>query len=193
MPAPRRAPQPRRPPSMSTRACGADGRQRTRMASSAISASAERGEPLRRISRRMFHSPAMRPIVATRASRITTQSHQISAASVPQLRAPPRDVLPELLVHARIHRGLLVLLDRLALDLARALGRVAPAVARPAVEVLRRAQQRPVEALAEALERVHRAEEVPSRADLLVRAERDRLLVDLERYELVLYDQQHFH
>src|SRR3954454_24101203 len=78
-------------------------------------------------------------IVATRASRIATQSHQISAASVPQLRAPPRDVLPELLVHARVHRGLLVLLDRLAPDLARALGRVAPAVALPAVEVLRRA------------------------------------------------------
>src|SRR3954471_23286911 len=148
------------------------------------------GNLCRRISRRMFHSPAMRPIVAIRASRITTESHQTSAASVPQLRAPPRDVLPELLVHARIHRGLLVLLDRLAPDLARALGRVAPAVARPAVEVLRRAQQRPVEALAEALERVHRAEEVPARADLLVRAERKRLLVDLERRELVLQHAQ---
>src|SRR5205085_7450677 len=95
-------------------------------------------------------------------------SRRSCAFSVAELRPPPAHVLPELGVHRRIDRRLLVLLDRLAPDLPRALGRVAAAVARPAVEVLGRAQQRPVEALAEALERVHRAEEVPARADLLV-------------------------
>src|SRR4051812_2141494 len=96
------------------------------------------------------------------------------ADSIAQLRTAARHVLPQLRVDRVVDRGLLVLLERLAPDLARALGRVAPAVALPAVEVLRRAQQRPVEALAEALERVHGAEEVPARADLLVRPERQR-------------------
>src|SRR3954454_9324084 len=120
------------------------------------------------------------------ASRISTRTQRFCGASVAELRTPARHVLPQFRVDRLVDRGLLVLLDRLAPDLARALGGVAPAVARPAVEVLRRAQERAVEALAEALERVHRAEEVPAGADLLVRPERERLLVDLERRELVL-------
>ena len=40
------------------------------------------------------------------------------------------------------------------------------------------------------LERVRRAEEVPAGADLLVGAERERVLVDLERLELVLQHPQ---
>ena len=60
------------------------------------------------------------------------------------------------------------------------------AVLLPALEVLRRGEQRAVEALAEALERVRGAEEVAAVPDLLVRAEGEARLVDLERRELVL-------
>ncbi len=87
-------------------------------------------------------------------------------------------------------RRLLVLLERLRVDLGGALGGVAAAQALPALEVLGRGEQRAVEALAEALQRVHRAEEVAAGADLLVGAEGQALLVDLERRELHLQHAQ---
>src|SRR4051812_28875110 len=121
----------------------------------------ERGDRLVRATRRTFGlhiTPNMRldrhpPMVAIRASPITAQTQRFCGTSVAELRAPARHVLPKLSVDRVVDRGLLVLLERLAPDLSGALRRVAPAVARPAVEVLRRAQERPVEAFAEALER----------------------------------------
>src|SRR5579871_2530614 len=103
--------------------------------------------------------------------------------SVAELGTAARHELLELGANGAVHRRLLVALERRAPQLGGAGRRVAPAVARPAVEVLGRGQERPVEALAEALERVRRAEEVAAGADLLVRAEREARLVDLERRE----------
>src|SRR5207244_7382797 len=80
-------------------------------------------------------------------------------------------------------RRLLVLLERLLPDLGRAGGRVVGPVAVPALVVLGGGDERPVEAVAEALERVRGAEEVPALADLLVRRVRERFLVDRERLE----------
>src|SRR3954447_13497547 len=103
---------------------------------------------------------------------------------VAELGTAPRHVLRELLADAAVQRRLLVLLQRLAPDLARPCGRVFTAVALPALVVLRRREQRAVEALAEPLERVRRAEEMAAVADLLVRRVRERLLGHLERREL---------
>src|SRR5579863_9508605 len=91
-----------------------------------------------------------------------------SSSSVAELRAPPRHKLLELGAERVVERRLLVGLERRSPDLAGALGRVAAAVSAPAVEVLSRREQRAVEALAEALERVHGTEEVAARANLLV-------------------------
>src|ERR1700754_190931 len=73
--------------------------------------------------------------------------------SVAELGTAAGDELLELLTDRFVERGRLVGVERLAPDLPGTLGRVLAAVARPAVEVLGRRQQRPVEALAEALER----------------------------------------
>src|SRR4051812_49872462 len=93
----------------------------------------ERRDRLLNATRRTFgvyDAPNVRlvrhpPRVALRALRISTQTQRFCADSVAELRAPPRHVLLELSVDARVDRWLLVLLDRLAPDLARALGRVA--------------------------------------------------------------------
>src|SRR5665213_2805957 len=108
-----------------------------------------------------------------------------AAGSVAELAASARDELLQLRAHAVVERRLLVALERRAPQLGCACGRVAAAVSAPAVEVLRRGQERAVEALAEALERVDGAEEVPAGADLLMRAEGETRLVDLERREHV--------
>src|SRR5690242_4859954 len=92
------------------------------------------------------------------------------ARSVAELDPPPVDVLLQLVAHRRVERRGLVRVERLPPDLARPLGRVAPALRLPPLEVLRRGQERPVEARAEALQRVRRAEEVAAVADLLVSA-----------------------
>src|SRR4051794_36338696 len=106
--------------------------------------------------------------------------------SVSQLRPTAIDVGLQLGADRLVERRLLVLLQRaLPYDL-RARGGVEAAVALPALEVLRRGQQRTVEALAEALQRVRGAEEVPAGPDLLVGAEGEARLVDLQRRELVL-------
>src|SRR5450755_4256965 len=86
----------------------------------------------------------------------------LRGASIAEFRPPAHDELLELGAHAVLDRRLLVALERRPPDLAGPLGRVAPAHPRPAIEVLGRGEQRPVEALAEALERVHGAEEVTS-------------------------------
>src|SRR5919112_1233243 len=86
---------------------------------------------------------------------------------IAELRPAAGHVILELRADRVVHRRPLVLVERPAPDLAGARGGVAAALPLPAVEVLRRAEQRPVEALAEALQRVRRAEEVPAGADLL--------------------------
>src|SRR5207249_1741972 len=98
--------------------------------------------------------------------------------------APARHVLGQLCLDRRVERRLLVALQRPPPDLAGAGRRVVTAVALPALEVLGRREQRPVEAVAEALERVHGAQEMAAGADLLVGAEGEAVLVDLERREL---------
>src|SRR5207244_11467783 len=65
---------------------------------------------------------------------------------VAELGAASRDVLLELPAERVVHRRLLVLLDRLLPDLARARGGIAAAVAVPPLVVLGRREQWPVEA-----------------------------------------------
>src|SRR5919106_1516338 len=91
----------------------------------------------------------------------SSSTRPVYSALVAQLSAAPGDELLELGADALVERRLLVALERLAPDAAGPLGRVGAAVALPAVEVLRRGQQRAVEAGAEALQRVRGAEEVP--------------------------------
>src|SRR4051794_39791503 len=110
--------------------------------------------------------------------------------SVAELGPTSRDVRRELLTDRVVQRRRLVVGEDLAVDVAGPGGRVVAAVAGPALEVLRRRQDRPVEAVTEPLERVHRAEEMAAVPDLGVCVERQRRLVDLQRRELVL---QHLH
>src|SRR6478752_9390383 len=110
---------------------------------------------------------------------------------VAELRPAAYDVGVQLGPDPVVERRLLVLLERRPPDLAGPRGGVARPEPVPPLEVLGRREQRPVEALAEPLERVRRAEEVAALADLLVRAVRERLLVDPERLEhLVQHPQQ---
>src|SRR3954449_7077292 len=106
--------------------------------------------------------------------------------SVSQLGPAAIDVGLQLGADRLVERRLLVLLERALPDDLRARGGGEAAVALPALEVLRRGEQRTVEALAEALERVRGAEEVPAGPDLLVGPEGEARLVDLQRRELVL-------
>src|SRR5215212_6104454 len=106
-------------------------------------------------------------------------------ALVAELGAPADDVRLELRPQLGIHRGLLVALERRLPDRGGALGAVAAAVALPALEVLRAREQRPVEAVSEARERVLCAEEMAAMADLLVCAVGEARLVHLERRELL--------
>src|SRR3954468_12559980 len=103
------------------------------------------------------------------------------SASVAQLFPAPGDVVGQLLAQLRVDRGRLVLLQPLAPDLAGPRSRIPLAQPLPALEVLRRRQQRPVEAIAEPLERVRRAKEVSARAHFLMRPKCERCLVHLER------------
>src|SRR5947209_3571984 len=105
--------------------------------------------------------------------------------SVAQLCATTADELGQLLAHRLVDRRGLKLFKRLAVDLSGPHRGVSGALALPAVEVLRGGEQRSVEALAEALERVHGAEEVPAGADLGVGAEGEAVLVELHRREFV--------
>src|SRR3954452_21589571 len=101
--------------------------------------------------------------------------------SVSQLGPAAIDVGLQLGADRLVERRLLVLVQRALPDDLSAGGGVEAAVALPALEVLRRGQQRAVEALAEALERVRGAEEVPARPDLLVGAEGEARLGGLPR------------
>src|SRR6516162_11751535 len=76
------------------------------------------------------------------------------------------------------------LLQLLAPDLAGPGGGVLAAQLEPALEVGGGREHRAVEALAEPLHGVRRAEEVPAVTDFGVRAERQRFLGDLQRGEL---------
>src|SRR5690348_7442571 len=95
--------------------------------------------------------------------------------------APADDELLQLRGDRLAQRRGLEVLQTLLVDLGRAGGGVLAPVAGPPLEVLRRAQERAVEAGPEPLHRVHRTEEVPAVADLLVGPEGQRVLVDLER------------
>src|SRR3954454_19401871 len=104
-----------------------------------------------------------------------------SIASVPKLASPSVDVRAQLLFERAIDRRVLVLVERLSPDLGTARGCVAAAVSQPPLVVLGRGEERSIEARAEALQGVGRAQEVATRSDLCVRAEREGVLVDLER------------
>src|SRR5262249_24334514 len=101
--------------------------------------------------------------------------------SMPQFCPAPVDERLQLRLQVGVDRRFLVLVERLVPDLVRACGGVVRAVLLPALEVLGRRDERPVEAFAEALERVCGAEEVPALADLLVRRVRERFFVDPQR------------
>src|ERR1700735_5005438 len=103
-----------------------------------------------------------------------------SRASVAQLGAPADNELLELGPDRIVERGLLILLERRPPYLAPARGRVPRAALRPTIEVLGGGEQRPVEALAEARERVGGAEKVAAGADLRMRIERKARLGGLE-------------
>src|SRR6478736_8090402 len=103
---------------------------------------------------------------------------------VAKLRAAAVDVILQLSADRLVHGRRLVLVEGLRADLAGARGGVLAALLQPALVVRGRGQQRPVEAFPEPLHRVRGAQEVAPVADLLVRAERERGLVDLQRREL---------
>src|SRR5438128_5526798 len=121
--------------------------------------------------------------------RLVAVSTAISDAHVDriaELGRPPLDELDELLLDRLVERRPLVLVEHRPPPRGRAAGVVERAPTRPALEVVRRADRRPPEAVAEPLERVHGAEEVPALADLDVGVEREAPLVDLDRGELAL-------
>src|SRR5205085_5148617 len=126
-------------------------------------------------------------------SRLRDITSPTTAISVAELRATPVDVGLQLVLQPLVQLRLLVLVERPLRDLRCARRGVFPAVAVPALVVLGRGEQGPVEALAKPLERVHRAEEVPTLANLLVRAVGQRLLVDLHRLEHVVEHAQQLH
>src|SRR6478672_13972292 len=105
---------------------------------------------------------------------------------VAELRPAAYDVGVQLGPDPVVERRLLVLLERRPPDLAGPRGGVARPEPVPPLEVLGRREQRSVEAVAEPLERVRRAEEVAALADLEVGVEREARLVDLEWRELLL-------
>src|ERR1035438_689562 len=76
-----------------------------------------------------------------------------------------------------------LLLKLLGVNLGRPGGGVLAAHPQPALVIGRGGQQRPVETLAEPLHRVLRAEKVAAMANLLVGAEGQRCLVNLQRRE----------
>src|SRR5580700_4367913 len=110
--------------------------------------------------------------------------HPKTASSVAKLGATTAYVLLELGPDCVIQRRLLVVSQRLGAYIAGPGRRVLAAELQPALVVRGRREQRPVEALPEPLHRVLRPEEVPAVADFLVRAERQRRLIDLQRREL---------
>src|SRR5581483_5728490 len=133
---------------------------------------------------------------ATKVSPLSASVHRPATnmrASVAKLGPPPVDERLQLLLQRRLQLRLLVLLERLPPDVRRARGGILAAVARPALVVLGRREQRPVEALAEPLERVRRAEEVTALPHLLMRGVRKRLLVDLQRLEHLVQHAQELH
>src|SRR4051794_10334744 len=89
-----------------------------------------------------------------------------SEPSVTELGAAAVDEGLQLRLQVAGHLRLLVLGDGLLPDLVGPRGRVLAAVAGPALVVLGGRHERTVEALAEALQRVHRAQEVAAVAHL---------------------------
>src|ERR1022692_3701646 len=83
-----------------------------------------------------------------------------------------------------VQRRLLVRIQRLGADLACPRRGVLAALLQPPLVVRAGRQQRPVEALPEPFHRVSGAEEMAAVADFLMRAERQRGLIDLQRREL---------
>src|SRR5947199_6856088 len=118
------------------------------------------------------------PITTTRAV-VGTVTTQI-LFSVAQLAPAAGSVIGELLAHGVVERRGLVLLQLAVRELPGPLRGVLRPVAHPPVVVVRAVHERPVEAGAEALHGVRGAEEVPAVADLVVRAEGQRRLVDLQ-------------
>src|SRR4051812_27982165 len=98
-------------------------------------------------------------------------------------RAALEEIL-QLRAHRRVQGRLLIALQHGAPQLPGPRGRIVRAVLPPALEVLGGCESRSPEALPEALERVLGAQEIASRADLRVRRERERALVERDRREL---------
>src|SRR5690242_16096863 len=112
---------------------------------------------------------------------MTRQPRAGVTCSVAQFDAPAIDELLEFGANRVLERRRLVFLEALLVDALGAVRSIDTAVAHPALVVLRRGQQRAVEAGSEALHRVGGAEEVPAVPDLDVRVEGERTLVDLQR------------
>src|SRR5207253_10639661 len=119
-----------------------------------------RGSPARRASS-LTVTPSGAAAAARRTAaafrtdwlRLCARAGSPDIASVTELRASALDVLGELGANGIVECGSFVVVERTAEDVARTRGSVVPAAALPALEVLRRREQRPVEAGAEALER----------------------------------------
>src|SRR3954471_21707981 len=126
--------------------------------------------------------PSRPMLSASRSAMIAS----VSPGSVAELDPPPVDVLLQLVAHRRVERRRLVGRQRLAPDLARPLRRVADALRLPPLEVLGGREQGPVEAGAEALPRVRRAQEVAAVAALLVGGVGQAGLARLQRCYLLL-------
>src|SRR5690242_9942204 len=118
-----------------------------------------------------------------RATRCAASSR--GSRLVAQLGPPPDHELLQLGADGVVQRRRLIAVQRRAPDLTGARGGVPAALLGPAIEVLGGGQQRAIEALAEALERMGGAEEVPSGAHLKMGVEGQRGLVDLQGRELV--------
>src|SRR5690242_17702618 len=106
------------------------------------------------------------------------------AVLVAEFAAAAGDEVVELGADRVVHGRRLELGQLLAPDLAGPGGGVLGAQLEPALEVRGGGEPRTLEAVAEPFHGVLRAEEVPAVADLLVRAEREGLLGDLQRSEL---------
>src|SRR5690242_1876054 len=112
---------------------------------------------------------------------------------VAQLAPAAGHVFGQLLAHGVVE-GRRFELGKLSLrDITRPRRGVLRPVAHPPVVVVRAVHERAVEAGAEPFHGVRCAEEVPAVADLVVRVEGQRRLVDLQRRELLLQHLQHLH
>src|SRR5215469_7722194 len=107
----------------------------------------------------IWAAAAVSDSVASTVSRVVDITSPTVCISIPQFCPAPVDERLQRRLEIGVDRRLLVFLEGLLPNLARAGSRIVGAVAIPALEVLRGGDERPVEALPEALERVGGAEE----------------------------------